>query len=108
MLLHFCNASSGSSVKSVVEVQSWPTTFEVPEQCKGRFEFDDKKIMFKGVMTQSQKNALLENVKNNVEAKHKSKSFSLKAGLFTRRRHYRSTRLRRIRPTESGDILLIL
>ena len=53
--------------KSVVEVESWPTTFKVPQQCKDRFEFDDKRIMFKGMMTESQKNALLE----NVEAKHK-------------------------------------
>lgn len=48
-----------STVESVVEVSSWPETFEVPEACRGQFRTESGKITFKGVMTPEQKEALL-------------------------------------------------
>ncbi len=59
-----------SSIESIVPISSWPKSFKVPKECKGGFVLDAEKIMFKGVMTQSQMNALLEKL---TEEEHRKK-----------------------------------
>jgi hypothetical protein len=57
------------SIEGVVQVHSWPKGFEVPEECKDSFEFDGQRIIFKGLMTESQKKALLEKL---IDGEHKA------------------------------------
>lgn len=54
-----------SCVESLVNVQSWPKEFEVPDECKENFWFDSGRIAFKGVMSELQKQTLLNRVKKD-------------------------------------------
>jgi hypothetical protein len=53
-----------SCVESVVDVKSWPETFQIPENCEGVFFPFAQKISFRGVMTEEQKKALLDKSKD--------------------------------------------
>jgi hypothetical protein len=56
-----------SCVESIVNVSSWPAKFNIPKSLKDRFIFDDNKIVFKGVMSESQKSTLLTNLQEQSE-----------------------------------------
>ena len=55
-----------SSIRTVVQVTTWPEQFEVPEECRHYFEFDYEGIIFNGVMSVQQKDALLRNLSDNL------------------------------------------
>lgn len=48
-----------SCVESVVNIKSWPETFKTPKECEGVFFHFDQRIVFKGVMSNAQKDLLL-------------------------------------------------
>jgi hypothetical protein len=53
-----------SATISTEVIESWPAAFEVPEECKDSFTFDVERsrIIFYGMMTNSQKSELLKKV----------------------------------------------
>ena len=59
--------------ESAVQVHSWPKEFKVPkdweDKWKHRFWYDGEKIIFKGVMSELQKQTLLERFKEEHSAK---------------------------------------
>jgi hypothetical protein len=48
-----------SSIMTAVPVSSWPRNFVVPPSSEGAFEFSGAEIVFRGVMSDAQKKALL-------------------------------------------------
>ena len=44
---------------AAVTVPSWPSEFEIPPDCVGRFSYNEKQIAFEGVMNEQQKKSLI-------------------------------------------------
>lgn len=56
-----------SALENSVAVSSWPKGFEVPQECRGSFWQIDDKIFFRGVMAESQRQALVAEVREKGE-----------------------------------------
>ena len=52
-----------SSTECEAKVSSWPDDLDLSEELKDLFRFDGEKIIFKGVMTKPQKEALIESLR---------------------------------------------